>query len=1144
MTGVTVVCWLMGTATGDAERVAALHDGRLRMLWEKLVDTPVRGVVHEAAGPLPAAVLERGRAVALTAHETWRIPLELLEADPGRPRRLAGRGGSGGGPAAWHAAASHSPRAARVDRTTGVDPEEMAFTVEAGDGVVRPHGELDLATAGLVRDALREQAGAHGRVTLDLGGLRFLDTSGLRLVLETVEASERDGLRLHRPARGAGGAAPVRPRRGDRDGPVRQRGGPGRAVTTARRGADAAARLEVLMAVAAVADATHALDDVMPRLLDELVPAVADLCMIEDADGRPLAVRYAGPAAAEVEAPCSPVRRRPMTRRSPAGACSPRGGRCSRAWTTRCTAGRRTTRRSSRSLRRLDFRSMIVAPLRAHGVAARATSCWPRGRRATPYGDADVRFAEAVALQLARAIDATRLAAMTRELQALVDNMDDAVNVRDLDGRIVLANAASAAMLHAQAPDELPDTPLPELWDRFSLFDADGAALHDEHLPWYRLLHGEPHVEPLLMRRVTRETGEQQWLVNKATAIRDPAGRAVLVMSVTEDVTAAAPGRDRPAPAGGGRAASSPARSTRRASLQEVAELVVPTVADWCGIDLPGASGAMEAAAVAHLDPERAAKVRELRRRYPVTVDGPSGPAMVLRTGRAAPGRRGHGRDAAGRGRRRDPPRAAARDRPELAARRARCGPARTSSACCCSAPRSRTGASTTTTSSSPTRWRAGSARRCATRRLYRERDAIAHVLSAGLAPDQAPQVAGCEVALRYRPAGDGVEAGGDFYEVVDTPAGVIVLIGDVAGKGAAAAALSAVCRVTLRTAARLTGDPQAALDELNHVLRRRDTLSLCTVGALALPPELPGTARLLLAGHPPPLLVRDGRVRAVGRSGPLLGAVEAADWPPEPRRAPARRHARPLHGRRARRRPGRRRALRRGAAGGARGARRRRTRRRSSPRSTTRSRGCGCATTSPCSRSAAPASSRCSRAARSTARWSGCSCCRSPAARRRRRPPARRSAPRSRAASRGTLESDALLIASELVTNAVRHGGARTPARRSSSTSRWSARASASRSSIPATASSPARTARATTAATACICSIGSPRAGASRARRPPPSGRSSARRRQPPDGAPGGRARGDRRRSGPWRPRSAVADLVGVRPEGHAAAHQAAAP
>ena len=46
LTGVTILCWLMGSATGDPERVFALHDGRLRMLWEKLVDTPVRGVVY------------------------------------------------------------------------------------------------------------------------------------------------------------------------------------------------------------------------------------------------------------------------------------------------------------------------------------------------------------------------------------------------------------------------------------------------------------------------------------------------------------------------------------------------------------------------------------------------------------------------------------------------------------------------------------------------------------------------------------------------------------------------------------------------------------------------------------------------------------------------------------------------------------------------------------------------------------------------------------------------------------------------------------------------------------------------------------------------------------------------------------------
>jgi putative NADH-flavin reductase len=78
LAGVTIVCWLMGTARDAPE----LHDGRLRMLWEKLVDTPVRGVVYEGAGPLDPAVYACGREVAEAAHATWMIPLAVLEDDP------------------------------------------------------------------------------------------------------------------------------------------------------------------------------------------------------------------------------------------------------------------------------------------------------------------------------------------------------------------------------------------------------------------------------------------------------------------------------------------------------------------------------------------------------------------------------------------------------------------------------------------------------------------------------------------------------------------------------------------------------------------------------------------------------------------------------------------------------------------------------------------------------------------------------------------------------------------------------------------------------------------------------------------------------------------------------------------------------
>ena len=76
--GVTVVCWLMGSAADSPE----VHGDRLRTLMEHLVDTPVRGFVYEAAGSVDAAVLERGAQIVREASEIWRIPVEVVSADP------------------------------------------------------------------------------------------------------------------------------------------------------------------------------------------------------------------------------------------------------------------------------------------------------------------------------------------------------------------------------------------------------------------------------------------------------------------------------------------------------------------------------------------------------------------------------------------------------------------------------------------------------------------------------------------------------------------------------------------------------------------------------------------------------------------------------------------------------------------------------------------------------------------------------------------------------------------------------------------------------------------------------------------------------------------------------------------------------
>ena len=83
--GVTVVCWLMGSATGERQRVEALHGTRLEMLFAKLVDTTVRGVLYEAAGTVQPAALRKGGEIVARASATWEIPVAVLEADPGEP---------------------------------------------------------------------------------------------------------------------------------------------------------------------------------------------------------------------------------------------------------------------------------------------------------------------------------------------------------------------------------------------------------------------------------------------------------------------------------------------------------------------------------------------------------------------------------------------------------------------------------------------------------------------------------------------------------------------------------------------------------------------------------------------------------------------------------------------------------------------------------------------------------------------------------------------------------------------------------------------------------------------------------------------------------------------------------------------------
>jgi uncharacterized protein YbjT (DUF2867 family) len=79
---VAVVFFLLGSAKGDPETLAAIHGPRLERLLEHLVDTPVRGVAYEASGSVDSVLLEAGAGIVRAAARTWRIPVEIINAEP------------------------------------------------------------------------------------------------------------------------------------------------------------------------------------------------------------------------------------------------------------------------------------------------------------------------------------------------------------------------------------------------------------------------------------------------------------------------------------------------------------------------------------------------------------------------------------------------------------------------------------------------------------------------------------------------------------------------------------------------------------------------------------------------------------------------------------------------------------------------------------------------------------------------------------------------------------------------------------------------------------------------------------------------------------------------------------------------------
>ncbi|MCD0483619.1 serine/threonine-protein phosphatase [Streptacidiphilus sp. ASG 303] len=161
---------------------------------------------------------------------------------------------------------------------------------------------------------------------------------------------------------------------------------------------------------------------------------------------------------------------------------------------------------------------------------------------------------------------------------------------------------------------------------------------------------------------------------------------------------------------------------------------------------------------------------------------------------------------------------------------------------------------------------------------LYEQRRQHVLSLQRHLLPAELPHVQGLDLGASYEVGDPMLDVGGDFYDVVPRDGGAALVIGDVCGRGAEAAALTGLARHTLRTLLEDGAPPGTALSRLNAALRRERTSRFVTGAIACLDPD--GGEGMLLrtasAGHPPPLLLRaDGAVEQVRAGGLLLGVVD-----------------------------------------------------------------------------------------------------------------------------------------------------------------------------------------------------------------------------------------------------------------------------
>jgi PAS domain S-box-containing protein len=243
--------------------------------------------------------------------------------------------------------------------------------------------------------------------------------------------------------------------------------------------------------------------------------------------------------------------------------------------------------------------------------------------------------------QLARAVaeasesraqqERERFRLLSEQLEVILEGVVDGITVQDRSGKVIFANTAAARLTGLSSREELVSSANSDLFKRFEMLDEHGFLIFPERLPGRRVLAGESRAAALVLVR-EKQTGRQWWSQIRANAVLGDDGRPELAVNIWHDVSQQRRQEEHDRYLNQVTAMLSKSLDYR-ATLDAIASVLVPGLCDWCSIDLlEGAR--LRNVAVAHADPRKKRKARELQDKYPPSPDEPAGIWQVIRTGK------------------------------------------------------------------------------------------------------------------------------------------------------------------------------------------------------------------------------------------------------------------------------------------------------------------------------------------------------------------------------------------------------------------------------------------------------------------------------------------------------------------------------